>query len=66
MKSRESLGQGLVFTDAAGDEVLHASVVLKKAQWPGHPVQEVRSILYIYKDGSRVGGIGEEQQQQRR
>ena len=45
----------LVFTDAAGDEVLHASVILKKASvWPGHPVQEVRKdIVHLRMEQSR-------------
>ena len=47
----------LVFTDAAGDEVLHASVVLKKASvWPGHPVQEVRKdIVHLRMEQSWRG-----------
>lgn len=42
----------LVFMDAAGDEVLHASVILKNASvWPGHPVQEVRKDIVHLRMG---------------
>ena len=56
-KLREMVKGSLVFTDAAGDDVLYASVVLKKASvWPGHPVQEVRKdIVHLRMEQSWRG-----------
>lgn len=47
----------LVVADAAGDEVLHAPVVLEKASVrPGYPVQEARKDV-VQLGMRRAGGV---------